>query len=135
MGYTQGNVVNPTYNQVCSGNTGHTEAVEVTFHPEAVSVDELLTVFWGIHNPTTLNRQGNDQGTQYRSGIYYSTDFQKAAALASKERESKMLADPIVTEILPHAVFYPAEDYHQQYLMKGGQCAKKGELEPIRCYG
>ena len=95
----------------------------------------MLTVFWDIHNPTTKNRQGNDVGTQYRSGIYYHTEAQRIASLNSKDREQQKLDSPIVTEILPSKKWYPAENYHQQYLQKGGQCANKGDTSEIRCYG
>ena len=127
---------NPSYEEVCTGSTGHTEAVQLTFDPTIVSYNELLTVLWDIHDPTTLNRQGGDAGTQYRSGIYYHTEDQRRVAFASREEEQKKYpSKPIVTEVLPAKEFYAAEDYHQQYLQKGGQCAFKGDLSPIRCYG
>lgn len=135
VGYTQGRVRNPTYEQVCSGRTGHAEAVIVEFDKYAISYKDLLTVFWDIHDPTTLNRQGNDAGTQYRSGIYFHTDEQEHLAKESKEEQQLLHNDPIVTEILPASDWYPAEDYHQKYLEKGGQCALSGDLTPIRCYG
>lgn len=94
-----------------------------------------MTIFWDIHNPTTRNRQGNDVGTQYRSGIYYHTESQRLAAMRSKDLEQTKYEIPIVTEILPSKKWYPAESYHQQYLQKGGQCAAKGDTSAIRCYG
>lgn len=122
VGYTAGNLPDPDYRAVCSGTTGHAEAVEVEYHPTEVSYERLLDVFWENHDPTTLNRQGPDVGTQYRSGIYYHDDTQKSQALTSKERRqaSGNYRRPIVTEILPAPVFYPAEEYHQQYLAKRG---------------
>jgi peptide-methionine (S)-S-oxide reductase len=132
VGYTQGYTHNPSYEEVCSGTTGHTEAVQVTFNPIAVSYPELLDVFWDRLDPTTKNRQGNDVGTQYRSGIYFHSEAQKQSALASRAAEQFKYERPIVTEILPSSEFYPAEDYHQQYLSKGGQCPNKGDLSPIR---
>jgi methionine-S-sulfoxide reductase len=136
VGYTQGVTKDPTYEEVCSGASGHAEAVLVEYQPERVSIGELLTVFWDIHDPTTPNRQGNDAGTQYRSGIYCSTEEQKAAAISSREQEQQKYGNlPIVTEILMASKWYPAEEYHQQYLEKGGQCSLTGDLTPIRCYG
>jgi peptide-methionine (S)-S-oxide reductase len=116
-GYTGGNVENPTYEQVCSGTTGHAEAVQIQFDPEIISYEKLLEIFWHTHNPTTLNRQGNDEGPQYRSVIFYHNDNQKKAAEKSKEEaeESKLYSDPIVTEIVPFKNFYEAEDYHKNY--------------------
>jgi len=126
VGYTAGKTENPTYEQVCSDTTGHAEAVEVEFDPEVVAYDDLLELFWNGHDPTTLNRQGPDIGTQYRSAIYYHTDEQRSAALASMEalEESRVFPSKIVTEIAPAETFYLAEDYHQQYLAKRGlsQC-------------
>ena len=122
VGYLGGTLENPTYQQVCSGRTGHAEVVEVTYDPAKLSYDDMLTVFWDNHNPTTLNRQGPDVGEQYRSAIFYHDDEQKAAAVASKEERDKSgkYRDPIVTEITPASAFYEAEDYHQQYLEKRG---------------
>ena len=122
VGYLGGTMENPTYKDVCSGRTGHAEVVEVVYDPERLSYDDLLTVFWDNHNPTTLNRQGPDVGTQYRSAIFYHDEEQKAAAEASKEEREKSgrYRDPIVTEITPASAFYEAEDYHQQYLEKRG---------------
>ncbi len=123
VGYLGGTLVNPTYQDVCSGNTGHAEVVEVTYDPEQVTYDELLAVFWDNHNPTTLNRQGPDIGTQYRSAIFFHTPEQEAAALASRARldASGRYKNSIVTEITPATEFYMAEDYHQQYLEKRGR--------------
>ena len=122
VGYLGGTMENPTYKDVCSGRTGHAEVVEVTYDPARLTYDDLLTVFWENHDPTTLNRQGPDVGVQYRSAIFYHDDEQKAAAEASKaERDrSGRYRRPIVTEITPASQFYEAEDYHQQYLEKRG---------------
>lgn len=130
VGYLGGTLANPTYKAVCSGKTGHAEVVEVQFDPTEVSYDNLLDVFWENHDPTTLNRQGPDVGTQYRSAIFYHTPEQRAAAIASKERvqASGRFNRPIVTEITPASMFYAAEDYHQRYLEKRGlaSCHVKG---------
>ena len=122
VGYTGGTLENPTYEQVCTGRTGHAEAVEVDFDPAAVSFDDLLKAFWESHDPTTLNRQGPDVGSQYRSGIFYLNPDQQAKAEASKAAASQSgrFKRPIVTEITPASPFYWAEDYHQQYLEKCG---------------
>jgi peptide-methionine (S)-S-oxide reductase len=122
VGYLGGTLDNPTYKEVCSGNTGHAEVVEVTYDPARVSYEDLLNVFWTNHDPTTLNRQGPDHGTQYRSAIFYHDDRQKKAATASKERlgASGRFPRPIVTEITPASAFYRAEEYHQRYLEKHG---------------
>ena len=116
-GYTGGDVPNPTYRAVCAGTTGHNEVVQVTYDPEVTTFRELLEVFFTIHDPTTLNRQGNDVGTQYRSGIYYHDADQKAEAEAviAELEANKVFDDPIVTEVEPLDTFYPAEDYHQHY--------------------
>ncbi|KAG5533653.1 hypothetical protein RHGRI_027738 [Rhododendron griersonianum] len=140
VGYTQGLLHNPTYEDICSGTTNHSEVVRVQYDPKEGSYEALLDAFWQRHDPTTLNRQGNDVGTQYRSGIYFYTPEQEKAALESKDRHQKLLNRTIVTEILPAKKFYRAEDYHQQYLEKGGrfgfkQSADKGCNDPIRCYG
>ncbi len=121
-GYAGGSRANPTYEQVCEGNTGHAEVVKIDFDPAVISYPELLAVFWRSHNPTTLNRQGPDTGTQYRSVIYYLSAEQEAFARKSRDIMDKSGAwrDPVVTEIAPYANFYPAEDYHQQYLSKRG---------------
>jgi len=124
VGYTGGHTKNPTYKQVCSDTTGHAEAVQVTFDPTLVTYEQLLDVFWRIHNPTTPNRQGPDVGSQYRSVIFYHSPSQEAAAKASKERlaaSGKYGEAPIVTEIVPAATFWRAEEYHQRYMEKHGQ--------------
>ena len=122
VGYTGGHTANPTYKEVCSDSTGHAEAVEVEYDPAKVSYDQLLKVFWENHDPTQLNRQGPDWGSQYRSTIFFTTAEQEAAAKASKERliRAGAYGKPIVTQIVPAGPFYPAEDYHQQYLEKRG---------------
>jgi peptide methionine sulfoxide reductase msrA/msrB len=122
VGYTGGHTKDPTYQQVCSHTTGHAEAVEVEFDPRKISYSDLLKVFWGIHDPTTLNRQGPDIGDQYRSAIFYHSDEQRKLAEESKAEleESKRFSRPIVTEITRATEFYPAEDYHQQYFEKKG---------------
>jgi peptide-methionine (S)-S-oxide reductase len=116
-GYTGGKVKNPTYKEICSGLTGHAEAIQITYDPAKVTYDELLEFFWKTHDPTTLNRQGNDAGTQYRSAVYYHTDEQKQLAEHYKKKlgESGAFDDPIVTEITAATTFYKAEDYHQNY--------------------
>jgi peptide-methionine (S)-S-oxide reductase len=123
VGYLGGTLENPTYQDVCTGTTGHAEVVEVQYDPLKVSYDQLLDLFWKIHDPTTLNRQGPDVGTQYRSAIFYHDEEQKKAALASRERlrESGRFRRPVVTEITPTSTFYRAEDYHQRYLEKRGR--------------
>jgi peptide-methionine (S)-S-oxide reductase len=122
VGYTGGQLANPTYEDVCTDRTGHAEAVEVEYDPAKLSYDKLLEVFWENHDPTQLNRQGPDHGTQYRSGIFFHTTEQETAAQASKENleKSKRYSRPIVTQIVPAVTFFPAEDYHQQYLEKRG---------------
>lgn len=122
VGYSGGITKNPTYKEVCTDRTGHAEVVQIQFHPAVVTYDELLNVFWRIHNPTTLNRQGPDIGSQYRSVIFYHSPTQEAAARASKERlqRSGQYKNYIVTEIAPAQTFYPAEEYHQRYLEKHG---------------
>ncbi|KAL6541691.1 Peptide methionine sulfoxide reductase A4, chloroplastic [Orobanche gracilis] len=159
VGYSQGYMHNPTYEDVCSGTTNHSEVVRVQYDPKECSFATLLDVFWARHDPTTLNRQmiidkmmknrlrwfdqyemGNDIGSQYRSGIYFYTPEQEREAIESKEKQQKILHRQIVTEILPSKKFYRAEEYHQQYLAKGGrlgsgQSAEKGCNDPIRCYG
>lgn len=114
-GYIGGQVKNPTYDDVCAGTTGHAEAVQITFDPKIVSFEKLLEVFWASHDPTTLNRQGHDVGTQYRSGIFYHSDEQKKQAEESKKKHQPDFNDPIVTEITKADIFYPAEKYHQNY--------------------
>lgn len=122
VGYLGGTLANPTYKDVCTGRTGHAEVVQVEYDPAEVTYDRLLEVFWENHDPTTLNRQGPDVGTQYRSAIFYHSPDQKAAAEASRSRleASGKLRRPIVTEITGASTFYPAEDYHQRYLEKRG---------------
>ena len=122
VGYTGGNFANPTYEDVCTDRTGHAEAVEVEYDPAKIAYDKLLDVFWENHDPTQLNRQGPDWGTQYRSAIFFHTPEQETAARASKEKleKSRRYSKPIVTQIVPAVTFYPAEDYHQQYLEKRG---------------
>jgi peptide-methionine (S)-S-oxide reductase len=114
-GFTGGTVANPTYEQCCTGETGHAESVEVTFDPSKVSYETLLDWFWRMHDPTTLNRQGADVGTQYRSAIFWHTEAQRAAAEKSKKDAQEAFRDPIVTEITKAGPFYAAEDYHQNY--------------------
>jgi peptide-methionine (S)-S-oxide reductase len=132
VGYVAGHTPNPTYKEVCTGMTGHTEAVLVVFDPKQVTYDDLLKVFWENHDPTQGMRQGNDVGTQYRSGIYYDGDAQKRAAEKSRDAYQQRLTTvgygPITTEILPAPQFYYAEDYHQQYLAKNpdGYCGIGG---------
>jgi peptide-methionine (S)-S-oxide reductase len=123
VGYTGGHTSHPTYKLVCTSSTGHAEVVEVTFDPSVVSYEQLLEVFWKIHNPTTLNKQGPDIGTQYRSVIFFHTPAQKETAVKSKEEAQEKRLGKIVTEILPASSFYEAEEYHQQYYQKhGGSC-------------
>ena len=132
VGYAAGLTPNPTYREVCSGMTGHSEVVLVVFDPKRISYDDLLKTFWESHNPTQGMRQGNDVGTQYRSGIYYYDDQQRAAAERSRDDYQRALASggygAITTEILPAPEFYYAEDYHQQYLSKNpdGYCGLGG---------
>jgi len=121
VGYMGGDFEKPTYEDVCTGKTGHAETVEVVYDPSLISYNELLAVFWNNHDPTTPNRQGPDVGSQYRSLIFYYDDEQKELALKSKEKVQKRLNREIVTEIVPAITFYQAEDYHQQYLAKRGQ--------------
>jgi len=122
VGYSGGNMENPTYHDVCTGRTGHAEVVEIQYDPAQVSYEGLLGVFWENHDPTQLNRQGPDTGTQYRSAIFYHTEEQRKAAEESKRalEESGRFRRPVVTVIEPASAFYPAEEYHQQYLAKRG---------------
>jgi peptide-methionine (S)-S-oxide reductase len=122
VGYIGGKTVNPTYKDVCTDRTGHAEAVEVDYDPAKISYDKLLDVFWENHDPTQLNRQGPDFGTQYRSAIFYHDAEQEREAKASKEKleQSHRFSKPIVTQIVPATEFFEAEDYHQQYLEKKG---------------
>lgn len=119
-GYAGGTTVNPTYRQVCTGETGHAEVVQIRFEPSIISYRELLEVFFSIHDPTTLNRKGADVGTQYRSAIFYHSPEQKKTAeeTIAALTEEEVWAEPIVTEVVPLDVFYPAEDYHQEYFAK-----------------
>ena len=122
VGYTGGTLENPSYRAVCTDTTGHAEAVDIEYDPSKVTFGQLLDIFWESHDPTTLNRQGPDFGSQYRSAIYYHDSFQDSAARESKERlnASGRYPRPIVTEITPASTFYRAEEYHQQYLEKRG---------------
>ncbi|HVR65467.1 MAG TPA: peptide-methionine (S)-S-oxide reductase MsrA [Verrucomicrobiae bacterium] len=122
VGYTGGQTDNPTYREVCSGRTGHAEALTVEFDPAEISYEQLLEVFWDLHDPTQLNRQGPDYGSQYRTAIFTHSAEQERIAKASKERlgKSGKFRRPVVTEIVPAPVFYMAEDYHQQYFEKRG---------------
>ena len=116
-GYTGGKIENPTYDDVCSGETGHVEVVQVDYNPQIIGFKQLLDIFWKSHDPTTLNRQGGDTGTQYRSAVFYHSDKQRVIADKSKKKVAKsgLYEDPIVTEITRLAAFYPAEEYHQDY--------------------
>lgn len=122
VGYSGGNTKNPTYQDVCSNSTGHAEVVKVEYDPNLVSYEDLLDTFWSIHNPTTLNRQGPDVGSQYRSVIFYTNENQRKLALSklAKLEKSKTFKDPIVTEIESLSEYFIAEDYHQQYFEKRG---------------
>ena len=122
VGYLGGTLDNPTYEDVCTDRTGHAEVVQLTYDPKVVTYDQLLDAFWKMHDPTQLNRQGPDYGTQYRSAIFYHTPEQQAEAQRSKERleASGRYKRPVVTEITAASKFYPAEDYHQQYFEKRG---------------
>ncbi len=122
VGFMGGTLENPSYKDVCTDKTGHAEVVQIEFNPEEISYDKLLEVFWDIHDPTTLNRQGPDVGTQYRSVIFYHTEEQKSKAMASKEKlqRSRLYKSEIVTEITPAAKFFRAEEYHQRYHEKHG---------------
>jgi peptide-methionine (S)-S-oxide reductase len=121
-GYTGGRVVNPSYEQICMGNTGHAEVIQIYYDPKVISYKELLEVFWQTHDPTTLNQQGNDRGTQYRSVIFYHNEEQRELAERYKKEldASGAFENPIVTEISPYTVFYPAEKYHQNYYNLNG---------------
>jgi peptide-methionine (S)-S-oxide reductase len=138
VGYSQGpeSYKYPNYSQVCSGSTGHTEAVMVYYDPTETSYETLLDTFFGRINPTTVNGQGNDRGTQYRTGVYFHSPEQEAAAVARFTKEQVTYGKkPIATEMKAATAFWPAEKYHQQYLEKGGQNANKGAVDTIRCYG
>ena len=125
VGYMGGTLKNPTYEDVCTDKTGHAEVLEVTYDPAKISYNDLLSVFWDIHDPTTKNRQGPDVGTQYRSVIFYHTSEQKTAAETSKKNleQSRKYKKKIMTEIIKATTFYSAEEYHQQYLAKHGLAA------------
>jgi peptide-methionine (S)-S-oxide reductase len=122
-GYAGGTVVNPTYRQVCTGMTGHAEVIQITFDPAVISFREILEVFFDIHDPTTLNRQGADVGTQYRSAIFYHSEVQKATAeaLIAELEAAHVWESPVVTEVVPFEAFYQAEDYHQEYYRQNQQ--------------
>lgn len=120
VGYAGGTFPNPTYRDVCTDKTGHAEVVEVAFEPARVSYEKLLDAFWQMHDPTTVNRQGPDVGTQYRSVIFFHTPEQEAAARASEQKQQAGFKKPIVTQILPAPTFYRAEEYHQRYFEKNG---------------
>jgi peptide-methionine (S)-S-oxide reductase len=120
-GYAGGTVPSPTYEEVCTGRTGHAEVVQITYNPDKVSYNDLLDLFWKAHDPTTLNYQGADHGTQYRSIILTSSPAEAAAAEASKNKVQAQFKDPIVTEIKPLTAFYPAEEYHQDYYSQNKQ--------------
>ncbi|TGE04560.1 peptide-methionine (S)-S-oxide reductase MsrA [Hymenobacter fodinae] len=122
-GYTGGKIANPTYKEVCSGLTGHAEVIQITYDPAKITFEELLEIFWKTHDPTTLNRQGADTGTQYRSAIFYHNEEQRQLAEAYKQKlnEAHAFPNPIVTEIVPLPTFYAAENYHQDYYNQNGQ--------------
>ena len=127
-GYCNGAVLQPTYEQVCTGRTGHNEVVRLTFDPAVISTQQILEIFFAIHDPTTLNRQGNDVGTQYRSGIYFHTPEQQqlAQAMLNQLAQDRVFDAPLTTELLPEQIFWPAEDYHGQYYARNpnqGYCA------------
>lgn len=132
-GYSGGAVKNPSYKEVCTGSTGHAEVVQVVYDPAVVSLTQILEVFWQTHDPTTLNRQGGDVGTQYRSAIFYHTANQKieAETVLQKLNEAKVFDNPIVTEITAFSNFYPAEDYHQSYFeLNGNQPYCRSVINP-----
>lgn len=120
-GYVGGHVDNPTYRQVCAGDTGHAEAIQITFDPDAISYDDILDVHFATHDPTQLNRQGNDVGTQYRSALFPASPEQEVAARRGIERAASSWPDPIVTTLEPFGTWWPAEDYHQDYWQSEGQ--------------
>ncbi|KAJ2713395.1 hypothetical protein H4R19_002275 [Coemansia spiralis] len=135
VGFTGGRAGAATYKEVCAGATNHAEVVRLEYDPEAVEYGELLQIFWNKHDPTQGNRQGGDVGSQYRSAIFYHDDEQRALAEASKVERQKQYDAPITTEIVPAGEFIAAEQYHQRYLEKGGQCSAKGCTDSIACYG
>jgi len=120
VGYMGGNIKNPTYEQVCTDKTGHVEVIQITYDPEQINYEKLLDKFWEIHDPTQLNRQGPDIGTQYKSVIFYHNEIQKRLSELSKNKQQKNYNKKIVTEIIPAIEFYPAEKYHQKYFKKHG---------------
>ena len=125
VGYTGGHTQNPSYESVCTGSTGHAEAIQIFFDLKEISFEELLEVFWSIHDSTTKNQQGLDIGEQYRSAIFYKTQFQKEKALQSKDKQQQKLSKPITTEITEATEFYPAEEKHQKYFEKQvGSCLR-----------
>lgn len=125
VGYTGGHTANPTYEEVCTGKTGHAEAVQVTYDPQEITYEKLLDVFWNTHNPTLLNRQGPDVGTQYRSAIFYHDEDQRKVAEESKNREQQKYDKKITTDFSPLKEFYLAEEYHQKYFEKNKSAACK----------
>ncbi len=130
-GYSGGRSENPTYKEICTGTTGHAEVVKVEYDPAVVSLEKVLEFFWKLHDPTTLNRQGNDHGTQYRSVIFYAGDAQKAAAEKSLAAAQPRFKDKIVTQIVPLVLFWTAEDYHQDYFAKNpGQRYCQAVIKP-----
>ncbi len=136
-GYSGGFTKNPTYKEVCEGNTGHAEVIQIKFNPEKISYSQILDIFWKAHDPTSLNRQGADIGTQYRSIILYHNDEQRKIAEASRAKASKDFAKPIVTEIMPFTAFYKAEEYHQNFFKNNpeyGYCQAviKPKLEKLK---
>jgi len=127
VGYTGGRLANPTYEDVCTDRTGHAEAIQLKYDPKEISYKEILELFWSLHNPTTINRQGPDIGTQYRSSIFFHTlEQEKIAKRVKQELDGSKFQNKIVTEIVPASIFYPAEEYHQKYYQKigGGSCYK-----------
>lgn len=118
VGYSGGDLPNPSYQDICTGTTGHAEALQVYFDPSVISYKQLLNAFWNCHDPTSVNRQGANIGSQYRSILFYNSEEQKIAAIASKERMQNLLSQAIATEISPDRQFYPAEEYHQHYFAK-----------------
>jgi peptide-methionine (S)-S-oxide reductase len=132
VGYTGGHLANPSYKDVCTDRTSHAEAVEVVFDPGVITYDDLLATFWRIHDPTQVNRQGPDVGSQYRSAIYYHSPEQETAASAARAEAQSRFARPIATEITRASDFYPAEDYHQRYFEKRGLASCTASLQQQR---
>jgi len=135
VGYTQGTIEKPNYEQVCSGSTGHTEGIQLIYDPTQCSYQRLVTILLDSVDPTKLNQVGNDRGTQYRHGIYPHTEEQMTIAKEALDTRQSQYQQPIVTEVKEAAIFWPAENYHQRYLEKGGQSAEKDCEETVRCYG